>query len=133
MAFRSRATILPIRIQVCERGGLETEFRAAGSAASYEWMKPARIYMFKRIFLTAMAVGALLSAACGSSSDPDPVSQDPSVSPISDTTAEVKIGNEVGNRLPDFELTLTSNSEKLTSTGLVESGRPAFLFFFATT
>ena len=83
--------------------------------------------MLKYIILVALAIVALLAAACGSSSESAPAS------PASDTTAEVKIGNEVGNRLPNFELTLISNGEKLTSTGLIESGRPAFLFFFATT
>ncbi len=85
--------------------------------------------MLKYIILVALAIVALLAAACGSSSESAPAP----ASPASDTTAEVKIGNEVGNRLPNFELTLISNGEKLTSTGLIESGRPAFLFFFATT
>ena len=78
--------------------------------------------------LGVLAAIALLAAACGSSAEvaaPAP--------PSPDTTEVVKIGNEVGNRLPNFELTLTDNGEKLTSTELVESGRPAFLFFFATT
>ena len=67
--------------------------------------------------------------ACGSSPEPAPA-------PESQAQADsdvVRIGNEIGNRLPNFELTLTDNGEKLTSTELVESGRPAFLFFFATT
>ena len=71
---------------------------------------------------------ALLAVACGSS-EPEP----PPAPAPSDTDEVVRIGNEVGNRLPNFELTLTSNGEKLTSAALVESGRPAFLFFFATT
>ena len=53
--------------------------------------------------------------------------------PAPPASEEVRIGNEIGNRLPNFELTLTDSGEKLTSTSLVESGRPAFLFFFATT
>ena len=84
--------------------------------------------------LGVLAAIALLAAACGSSSDAESASEVPApVSSASDTTEVVRIGNDVGNRLPNFELTLTSNGEKLTSTELVESGRPAFLFFFATT
>ena len=87
--------------------------------------------MFRYMVLVALAIGVLLAAACGSSeSQPTPMARP---SPILETTSEVRIGNDIGNRLPDFELTLTSNGEKLTSTDLVESGRPAFLFFFATT
>ena len=88
-------------------------------------------FMFKYIILTALGIVALLSAACGSPSESQPAPQAPAPAP--ETSTEVKIGNEIGNRLPNFELTLTSDGEKLTSTGLVESGRPAFLFFFATT
>ncbi len=87
--------------------------------------------MLKYIVLTALAIGALVAAACGSSEpQPAPTAQS---APSQETSAKVKVGSDIGNRLPDFELTLTSNGEKLTSTGLVESGRPAFLFFFATT
>ncbi len=86
-----------------------------------------RVLMLKYIVLAALAIGALFVAACGSSSESEPAPAAP------ETTIEVKVGNEVGNRLPNFELTLTSNGEKLTSTSLIESGRPAFLFFFATT
>ena len=85
-----------------------------------------------RMALVALTIAALLAAACGSSSEsaPAPTAQS---APPQETSAKVKVGSDIGNRLPDFEITLTSNGEKLTSTGLVESGRPAFLFFFATT
>ncbi|MXY22403.1 MAG: hypothetical protein F4Y49_13850 [Dehalococcoidia bacterium] len=88
-----------------------------------------------RVTLVALTIGTLLAMACGSPSESQPVPQGLTAQsePSQETSAEVKIGNEIGNRLPDFELTLTSNGERLTSTSLVESGRPAFLFFFATT
>ena len=86
--------------------------------------------MIKYIVLIALAIGVLLTVACGSSSEPDQTAQSASAS---EASSEIRIGNEIGNRLPNFEITLTSNGKKLTSTSLVESGRPAFLFFFATT
>ena len=90
--------------------------------------------MFRYMVLVALAIGALLAVACGSSeSQPDSQMSAAQPSPTLETTAEVRVGSDIGNRLPDFELTLTGNGEKLTSTSLVESGRPAFLFFFATT
>ena len=87
--------------------------------------------MLKYIVLLALTIGALMAAACGSS-EPESAQTAQSAS-APESSSEVRIGNEIGNRLPNFELTFTSNGEKLTSTSLVESGRPAFLFFFATT
>ena len=45
---------------------------------------------------------------------------------------DFKIGNNIGDRIPDFEIVLTDGSP-ITSAGLLQNGRPAFLFFFATT
>ncbi len=85
--------------------------------------------MLNRVALWVFALAALLIAACGQSAESEPVSE-----PIpSETAKEVEIGSDIGNRLPNFDLTLTDNGEKLTSASLLDSGRPAFLFFFATT
>ncbi|CAI8030900.1 hypothetical protein GBAR_LOCUS17535 [Geodia barretti] len=46
-------------------------------------------------------------------------------------TAELDIGNQVGSQIPDFTLTLADGSA-VTSAGLVEEGRPTYLFFWAT-
>ena len=84
--------------------------------------------MLNRVVLGAIALCALMVAACGSSSEsevPEPSAPE--------TANEVRIGSDIGNRLPNFELTLTDSGEKLASASLIESGRPAFLFFFATT
>ena len=43
-----------------------------------------------------------------------------------------EVGHQVGNLVPDFTLALADGST-VTATQLVEEGRPAFLFFFATT
>jgi peroxiredoxin len=42
-----------------------------------------------------------------------------------------QIGSKVGERAPDFELTLVDGST-VTLASLIENDRPAFLFFFAT-
>lgn len=91
-----------------------------------------RLFMLRYAVLAALAIGALLVVACGSPSESQPAQTSQQAS-ASETSSEIRIGNEIGNRLPNFELTLTGNGEKLTSTSLVENGRPAFLFFFATT
>ncbi|MCH8310249.1 MAG: hypothetical protein IIB17_07110, partial [Chloroflexi bacterium] len=44
---------------------------------------------------------------------------------------EVKIGNSVGDRAPEFEFSLTDGT-KVSSVSLIEQGEPAYLFFFAT-
>jgi hypothetical protein len=42
-----------------------------------------------------------------------------------------KIGSKVGERVPDFEMSLADGTI-VTSASLIENDRPAFLFFFAT-
>ena len=42
----------------------------------------------------------------------------------------MKIGNRVGERVPDFELSLVDGT-KVTAASLLETQRPAFLFFYA--
>ena len=42
-----------------------------------------------------------------------------------------QIGNKVGERAPDFELTLVDGST-VTLASLIETQRPAYLFFFAS-
>jgi hypothetical protein len=61
------------------------------------------------------------------SSPPAPAAVVPTQPPVS----EVKIGNSVGDRAPDFEFSL-SDGTKVTSASLVEQAEPAYLFFFAT-
>ena len=75
-----------------------------------------------------MAAGALATAC--SSEDAAPPSS-PTVAPVS-SSIDFKIGNNIGDRIPDFEIKLTDGSP-ITSAGLLQNGRPAFLFFFATT
>ena len=78
------------------------------------------------ILLAAFAV--VLAAACGSEEPPAP---SPTVAPVT-SAIDFKIGNNIGDRIPDFEIVLTDGTP-ITSAGLLQNGRPAFLFFFATT
>ena len=90
--------------------------------------------MLRFISLAALAVGAALAAACGSSSETGPAQPAPASGQAEVVeVAEVRRGPDIGNRLPPFELVFTENGEKLTADALLENGRPAFLFFFATT
>ena len=78
------------------------------------------------ILLAAFAV--VLTAACGSEEPPAP---SPTVAPVT-SAVDFKIGNNIGDRIPNFEIVLTDGTP-ITSAGLLQNGRPAFLFFFATT
>ena len=86
--------------------------------------------MLKLIALATLAVGAALAAACGSSETEAAQTQ---TQPEVVEVAEIRRGPDIGNRLPPFEVVFTENGEKLTADMLLENGRPAFLFFFATT
>ena len=85
--------------------------------------------MRKRVFTICMvAFAAMLAAACGSD---EPSAPSPTVAPRP-SAIDFKIGNNIGDRIPEFEIVLTDGSP-ITSAGLLQNGRPAFLFFFATT
>ena len=85
--------------------------------------------MRKRIFTICLAAFAgVLAAACGSE---EPAAPSPTVAPVQ-SAIDFKIGNNIGDRIPDFEIVLTDGTP-ITSAGLLQNGRPAFLFFFATT
>lgn len=52
----------------------------------------------------------------------------PAAAPVPTSTA--KVGTDVGNRIPDFDFMLTDGST-VTTTDLLATGRPAFIFFYA--
>ena len=59
----------------------------------------------------------------------------PEVPQVPETAAadfKAEVGNQVGNRIPDFTLDLV-NGATVSTTGLVEEGSPTFLFFTSTT
>ena len=83
------------------------------------------------VFIFSTATFVVLVAACSSGPSPAADSNDGVLVhdlPL-DGPAE---GYEVGQRAPAFTLRLADDST-LTSTGIIESGRPTFLFFWATT
>ncbi len=45
---------------------------------------------------------------------------------------DFEVGNDIGNRIPGFEIKLTDGTP-ITAAGLLQNGKPAFLFFFSTT
>ncbi len=103
----------------------------------------------KRWFLVAalgLAIGAGFALACGSSevatpapaatSAPD-IAPFPSTNPVADAVedkepvvVQVKIGNSVGDQIPEFQLSLTDGTA-VNSSALHDSVRPVFLFFFS--
>ena len=89
----------------------------------------------KIISALAAVVAAALFAACGSAAgggESSGVSAPaPDVAPTA-VTASGEVGFDLGDRIPEFEITLTGG-EPLTSAQLRASERPAFLFFFSMT
>ncbi len=80
------------------------------------------------MILAGLIAAALLSACASNEADaPPPVPAVPTASAI-----DFQIGNNIGNRIPDFDITLTDGTP-VTASLLLERERPAFLFFFGTT
>ena len=97
--------------------------------------------MHKSILALALTIGALVAAACGSSETATPAAPAPTTVPAvapAPTAApqaaavDVEVGTGVGDRVPDFEISLTDGT-LVSAAGLKESQRPAFMFFFSTT
>ena len=106
--------------------------------------------MYKSIAALAVTIGILFAVACGSSETASPAVPAPTTAPAAPapTTApavapaptappqaeavEVKVGTGVGDRVPEFEISLTDGT-LVSAAELQESQRPAFLFFFSTT
>ncbi len=104
---------------------------------------------FKKIALAFLGVGLLLMLACGTSAAPvvpsarsygnfPDAKQAEAVAPSEVATVGAKsipvshtIGNNVGERIPDFSITLIDGST-VTSADLLAERQPTFLFFFET-
>ncbi len=86
--------------------------------------------------LTAIGV-ALISAlivACGAPELDTPAASEAAAAPSEPTAIAFsgKTGFDIGDRVPEFEISLT-NGSPLTSAEIQSSERPAFLFFFSMT
>ena len=79
------------------------------------------------IFLGALLLAAFLSA-CGGEATVEP---EPTLPPAR-SALDFQIGNNIGDRIPEFDITLTDGTP-ITASLLLERERPAFLFFFGTT
>ena len=76
---------------------------------------------------------ALAPMACGQATVSGPAQPSPAVTieAKSDVTPEPIVGGQLGNRAPDFTLTLADGSET-TLTSILAAGKPVMLYFFAT-
>ena len=90
-----------------------------------------------RLGIVTIAIAALI-LACGTqpSAPPTPDTASPTASPerpVPPTTSppEAAVGNEVGNRVPDFDMQLPDGSFVATS-DLLAAEKPVFLIFFTT-
>ena len=106
--------------------------------------------MLKPIAALMLTIGALVAVACGSQETTTPAASTPTTAPAvpaptsapevapAPTTApqaeavDVKVGTGVGDRVPEFEISLTDGT-LVSAAGLQDSQKPAFLFFFSTT
>ncbi|MDA0734596.1 MAG: hypothetical protein O2909_09245 [Chloroflexi bacterium] len=103
---------------------------------------------YKKLALALAGVMLLLALACGTSAAPaEPLARNEASPPVSVGTESVApeselanaesipvsytIGNKVGERIPDFAITLLDGST-VTSAELLAQSQPTFLFFFAT-
>ena len=77
-----------------------------------------------------IALAITTTAACASNEADAP----PPAAPVVPTASAIdfQIGNNIGDRIPDFDITLTDGTP-VTASLLLERERPAFLFFFGTT
>ena len=91
------------------------------------------------LLLLALGVTAILILGCGSASTEQEAgstsaSGAPQVAAAVESQPQaeiVEVGYEVGLRAPKFGMSLLDGS-RVTSSGLVEEGKPVFLYFHAT-
>ena len=73
----------------------------------------------------------IFGLACSSQSQEPEAPAATSGSTAESPSPNLKIGYEVGERVPEFSMRLSDRST-LTSADLVSTGKPVFLYFFAT-
>ena len=94
--------------------------------------------MFAKLIAPLAAFTLAFTLACGTGSGSDTAERQAEPSPAvqterAETVAPTgEIGFELGDRIPEFEISLTSG-ESLSAAQLRASERPTFLFFFSMT
>ena len=92
--------------------------------------------MFGKLIAPLAALAFALALACGTGSESDTAERPPSPAAQAERAAPVmptgEIGFGLGDRVPEFEISLTSG-EALSAAQLRASERPTFLFFFSMT
>lgn len=90
------------------------------------------------LLLLTLGVTAAIVLGCGSSSTEQDVDGSSAPSALQAAAVEsqpatetVEVGYQVGLRAPEFGMSLLDGS-RVTSAGLVEEGKPVFLYFHAT-
>ena len=68
------------------------------------------------------------ASTSGSGQSPAPPE---AAAPISEPPVDIEVGNDVGQRVPDFAIDLVDGTT-VTAVDLLAEGQPTFLFFFAT-
>ena len=81
--------------------------------------------------IALLAALALVATGACASDEADTPPMDVPVVPTA-SAIDFQIGNNIGDRIPDFDITLTDGTP-VTASLLLERERPAFLFFFGTT
>ncbi|MBM3948337.1 MAG: hypothetical protein FJ312_03690 [SAR202 cluster bacterium] len=109
--------------------------------------------IWQRVSWLPFVAAVVLAVACGGAAPAAPAAQDtpaaqataiavegrageaapsPTTAPTEPTQAPAaKVGNQVGDHIPDFSIRLADGSTK-TSADLLAEGKPVFLFFMAT-
>ena len=85
----------------------------------------ARLAVAGGLLVTVLVVGGIL--LFGTS----PSAQSPEASTALSGSANVSIGTKIGERIPEFTMRLADRSMQ-TSQNLVSTGKPVFMYFFAT-
>ena len=91
----------------------------------------------RALFVIGLAVITGAALACGSQESQAEApaaaadSTQPAAPPQPAAPVIVKVGSKVGQRVPDFSMQLGDRST-VTSEELVSTGKPVFLYFFAT-
>ena len=98
------------------------------------WVGKALLALAVLVPVLGMGISIYLATtgnSLGAVAGPESADETPYVLTAADFPEAIDVGNQVGYQIPDFTLELADGST-VTSSGLVEEGRPTYLFFWAT-